>query len=70
MDTQGTFTVPRRSVQRLQEYGGDDALAEFTTLLMVIKFGPDAMPMLMTNVDTDKKGNMVVSWSLTSGAVN
>lgn len=69
MDTHGTFSIPSRSVQRLHYYGGDDAVAEFMTLLMVIRFGADAMPMLMTEVNKDKKGNAVVTWTLTSGTV-
>ena len=44
-------------------------MAGFMTFLMVIRLGSDAMPMLMTEVNTDKKGNMVVTWSLTSGTV-
>ena len=58
MDTHGTFSIPRRSIKRLHQYGGEDAVAEFTTLLMVVRLGPDAMPMLMTDVNTDKKGNL------------
>ncbi len=65
MDTSGKIVIPELAAKRLFEYGGIDALNNYVTSLMVIKFGESGLPFItVVHPEGPPQDDLVLEWTL------
>ena len=65
MDTSGKIVIPELAAKRLFEYGGIDALNDYLTSLMVIKFGGLRLPFItIVHPKGPPQDDLVLEWTV------